>query len=119
MNDQESNIIKEDQEKESKETNKQPTIDPDIVNQLQEIIKQQSELIRIQKAVKKVEDPIPIQEVFEVMSPGDHVEKIYQDIKTQYETFRNPRKLKDFEHAVWILKRKGFKNEDIADFLIN
>lgn len=54
-----------------------------------------------------------------VMTPADHIEKIYTDIVKHRSTYKNPERMKDYETAIWILKRRGFKNDDIAEFILN
>lgn len=111
-------ILQEETKEEAKEEVKEETItlSKKEFEELTAAIKQQTEVIKSQIGFKQVE--APIQEVYEEMSPADHVEKIFNDLNHKQTTYRDPGKIKDYEAAVWILKRKGFRNEDIADFLI-
>lgn len=84
----------------------------DLLNELKDIIKKQADLIAKQtkeiekqkilseiKEVPAVKEDIPIQEVFEVMTPADHVEKIFKDVERRFTVYKNPGKLTDIEAA--------------------
>lgn len=94
-----------------------PSIDIELIKELTSAIKQQTEIMKTQKGIQETETPK--KEELQVMTPGDHVEKIFKDITRERETYKHPRKLLDYETAIWILKRKGVPNDEIANFIMS
>lgn len=112
-------------------TNESNSLNDKNVEKLEEVIRQQTELVKRQteyinrildavklNAIREVPPP-PEKQPLKLMTPEDHITKIYDTVSYNAKTYQKPPALKDYEAAVYVLKEHGISNQNIVNFLTN
>lgn len=119
----ETTQIKANDENEHREDNEDSgenkggvSVDNNVLKELIDTIKEQTETIKAQKGVRYVETFQNQKQSNEIktMTAEDHINKIYKDLLERNKTYINPSPTRDYEQFIYIAKQHGIPDSEIA-----
>lgn len=89
----------------------------ELLQTIKEIKQQQEEFKEKwekEPGIKHIKEEIKAEPELETMTDVDHINKVYNDLIDRFNKYKNPHPPKDYEQFIYICKKKGIPDKEIA-----